>query len=56
MLVASSDPKHLIVTVGCQNLMVVHTPEATLVCPADQAESVKEVQRLVAEKFGSGYV
>jgi len=55
MLVASSDPKHLIVTVGCQNLMVIHTPEATLICPADQAESIKEVQKLVATKFGTGY-
>lgn len=55
MLVASSDPKHLIVTVGCQNLMVIHTPEATLICPADQAESIKEVQRLVSTKFGAGY-
>lgn len=56
MLVASSDPKHLIVTVGCQNLMVIHTPEATLICPTDQAESIKEVQRLVATEFGAGYV
>lgn len=56
MLVASSDPKHLIVTVGCQNLMVIHTPEATLICPTDQAESIKEIQRMVTEKFGAGYV
>jgi mannose-1-phosphate guanylyltransferase len=56
MLVASSDPSHLIVTVGCQNLMVIHTPEATLICPADQAERIKEVQQLVAAKFGPGYI
>ncbi len=56
MLVASSDPQHLIVTVGCQNLMVIHTPEATLVCPSDRAESIKEVQRLVATQFGAPYV
>ncbi|MEI6166295.1 MAG: mannose-1-phosphate guanylyltransferase [bacterium] len=56
MLVASSDPNHLIVTVGCQNLMVIHTPEATLICPADQAERIKEVQQLVASKFGPEYV
>ncbi len=55
MLVASSDPKHLIVTVGCQNLMVIHTPEATLICPSDQAESIKEVQKRVATQFGAGY-
>ena len=56
MLVASSDPTHLVVTVGCKDLIVIHTPEATLICPADQAEAVKEVQKLASEKFGSAYV
>jgi mannose-1-phosphate guanylyltransferase len=56
MLVASNDPNHLVVTVGCKNMIVIHTPEATLICPADQAESIKEVQKLVTEKFGANYV
>lgn len=56
MAVASNDPNHLVVTVGCKNLIVIHTPEATLICPADQAEAIKEVQKLVAEKFGANYV
>lgn len=56
MLVASSDPRHLVVTVGCKDLIVIHTPEATLICPADQAEAVKEVQKLVSDEFGAGYV
>lgn len=56
MLTASSDPKHLIVTVGCKDLIVIHTPEATLICPADQAEAIKEVQKLVSEQFGGDYV
>ena len=56
MLVASSDPNHLVVTVGCRDLIVIHTPEATLIIPADQAEKVKDVQKTVAEKFGSRYV
>jgi len=56
VLVASSDPNHLLVAVGCKDLIIIHTPEATLICPADQAEAVKEVQKLAAEKFGAGYV
>ncbi|MEI8079493.1 MAG: sugar phosphate nucleotidyltransferase [bacterium] len=55
-LVASSDPNHLVVTVGCHNLLIIHTPDATLVCANDQAEAVKEVQKQVAERFGSHYV
>jgi mannose-1-phosphate guanylyltransferase len=55
-LVASSDPEHLIATVGCEDLIVVHTPEATLVCRSDHAEAIKELHRLVANRFGSDYL
>lgn len=51
-LVASSDPQHLIATLGCEDLIIVHTPDATLVCRADQAENIKEIHRLTGEKFG----
>ncbi|MGZ6792087.1 MAG: mannose-1-phosphate guanylyltransferase, partial [Mycobacteriales bacterium] len=40
-VVASSDPEHLVTLVGCEDLVVVHTPTATLVMPADQAQQVK---------------
>jgi hypothetical protein len=36
--------------VGVSGLVVVHTPTATLVVPADQAQRVKELQALVAEQ------
>lgn len=53
-LVASNDPDHLIATVGCENLIIVHTPDATLVCRADDAEAIKDLHRLVGDKFGPG--
>jgi mannose-1-phosphate guanylyltransferase len=55
-LVASSDPNHLITLIGCKDLIVIHTPEATLICPADQAEAVKEAQQAVTKQFGPPYV
>jgi mannose-1-phosphate guanylyltransferase len=55
-LVASNDPKHLIATIGCEDLIIIHTPEATLVCRADQAEAIKEMHKLVGEQFGSEYL
>lgn len=55
-LVASGDPKHLIVASGCRGLIIIHTPEATLVCNAADAEAVKELQKQVAERFGAKYV
>ncbi len=33
-------------------LTVLRWPDATLVCHADQAESIKELHRLVGEKYG----
>jgi mannose-1-phosphate guanylyltransferase len=47
-VVASSDPDHLVALVGCTGLVVVHTAQATLVVPADQAQRVKELHALVA--------
>lgn len=55
-LAASSDPNHLIAAIGCDDLIVVHTPDATLVCRADRVESIKELHRQVAERWGGEYV
>jgi mannose-1-phosphate guanylyltransferase len=53
-LVASSDPQHLIATLGCEDLIIIHTPDATLVCRADQAEKIKDLHKLAGEKHGPG--
>ena len=54
-LVASSDPEHLIAMIGCRDLVVIHTGNATLVCRAEMAEKIKEVQKLVEGRFGGRY-
>ncbi len=51
-LIASSDPDHLITTVGCEGLLIVHTPDATLICRADQAEEIKALHKQLGKKFG----
>ncbi|MCW2600308.1 MAG: putative mannose-phosphate guanylyltransferase [Frankiales bacterium] len=50
-VVASSDPSHLVTLLGCEGLVVVHTPDATLVMPADQAQRVKELHARVAAEY-----
>jgi mannose-1-phosphate guanylyltransferase len=55
-LVASNDAGHLITTIGCEDLIIIHTPEATLVCRKDCAEGIKELHKLVGERFGKGLV
>jgi len=56
VLVVSTDPQHLISTIGCRDLIIVHTPDATLICRADQAEAVKKLQQEVARLYGDEYL
>jgi mannose-1-phosphate guanylyltransferase len=50
-VIASSDPEHLIALVGCEGLVVVHTPTATLVMPASHAQQVKDLHAQVKEQL-----
>jgi mannose-1-phosphate guanylyltransferase len=54
-LVVSSDPEHLVALIGCQDLIVVHSGSATLVCRADMAEKIKDLQKRVDARFGGQY-
>ena len=55
-LVASSDPNHLVTVLGCRDLIVIHTPDATLVCSRWEAEAIKKLHELVRRRFGDEYV
>lgn len=41
--------RHLVVAVGVRDLLVVHTPSATLICRPDKAQEVREVVRRVSQ-------
>jgi mannose-1-phosphate guanylyltransferase len=47
VLCVSSDKSHTITTIGCKDLVIVHTDDATLVFPASEAQRVKEMHGLV---------
>ena len=51
VLAVSSDKQHTITTIGCEDLIIVHTPDATLVFPASEAQRVKEMHALVDESL-----
>lgn len=51
MIVVSDDPQHLITTIGVEGLVVVHTRDATLICPAAMAERVKELAGRVPSDY-----
>ncbi len=55
-MATSSDPEHLVAALGCEDLLIVHTPSATLVCRRDRAEDVKKLQERVARELGEPYV
>ncbi len=38
---------HLVGVIGVEDLMVVHTEDATLVCPKDRAEEVKKLVKII---------
>ena len=42
-LIVSGQPNHLVAAIGVENLVIVTTPDATLVCRADQAQRIKEL-------------
>jgi mannose-1-phosphate guanylyltransferase len=51
-LVVSGDGSHVVALMGCQDLVVVHTADATLVCPRSRAEDVKKLRAAAVERFG----
>lgn len=51
VLAVSDNPRHTIATIGCNDLIVVHTADVTLVCPAAYVQQVKELAELVDERL-----
>ena len=47
VLCVSSEKSHTITTIGCADLVVVHTDDATLIFPASEAQRVKEMHSIV---------
>jgi mannose-1-phosphate guanylyltransferase len=55
-LIVGDDPDHVVATVGIQDLVVIHTRGATLICHRDHAEKIKQLHQAVGEKFGEEYL
>ncbi len=55
-IVASADRDHLIATIGVKDLIIVHTPNATLVCHQDDEQSIKQLHAHIAEQFGDKFI
>src|SRR3989338_4504685 len=47
-IVISKDKRHLVATYGLKGIIVVQAPGATLVCPADGTEGIRELVNLIS--------
>jgi len=54
-VIVCQDANHLISTIGVSDMIIVHAQDATLICPKDQAQRVKELLLKVKEKFGDKF-
>lgn len=55
-IVATEDDNHLIACIGLKNITIVHTPDATLVCPTDETERLKELLELIKSHNGEKFL
>ncbi|MHB9079124.1 MAG: mannose-1-phosphate guanylyltransferase [Pirellulaceae bacterium] len=51
-----STPDHLVTTIGVDNLIIVHTPDATLVVRQDDEEAVREIVKLIQDEGWDQYL
>jgi len=55
-IVITEDKGHLIAAIGLENVVVAHSPDATLVCPADQTDRLKELLDLIEKHGGAKFL
>jgi len=54
--IVASEEKHLIGTIGVDDIVVIHSPDATLVCRKDDTTRIKELVEAVRAKYGEKYL
>lgn len=55
-IIVTEDKDHLIAVVGLENMVVAHTPDATLVCSMEHIERLKELVELIRSHDGQKYL
>ncbi len=55
-ILVTEDKDHLIAAIGLENMVVVHSPDATLVCPIGETEKLKELLELLRQHDKEKYL
>jgi len=54
-LLVNEDDDHVVVAIGVQGLVIVRTPDATLVCDRQELHKVKQAVKEISERFGDRF-
>ena len=54
--IASDDDDHLVAGIGIEDLIVIHTKKATLICPKDRDQDIKTLYNAVREEYGDDFI
>ena len=55
-IIVTEDEGHLIAAIGMDNIVIAHSPDATLVCPLNQSHRLKELLELVQQNTGDKFL
>jgi mannose-1-phosphate guanylyltransferase len=55
-ILVTEDKNHLIAAIGLENMVVVHSPDATLVCPIGETEKLKELLDILRQQKKEKYL
>jgi len=55
-IVVTEDEGHLIAAIGLEDMVVAHSPDATLVCHIDQTHRLKELLELINSRSGDKFL
>ena len=55
-IIVTEDNNHLIAAIGLDNIVVAHSPDATLVCRADQTQRLKDLLELIEKNAGEKFL
>ncbi|MBN1796467.1 MAG: mannose-1-phosphate guanylyltransferase [Sedimentisphaerales bacterium] len=55
-IILTEQKDHLIAGIGLDNIVVAHTPDATLICPVDEIQRIKELLALIEKHSGEKFL
>jgi mannose-1-phosphate guanylyltransferase len=55
-VIVTEDKGHLIAAIGLENMVVAHSPDATLVCPLDETGKLKDLLELIEKNAGEKFL